>query len=176
MIDVIVSIRKCNGAREWIQDSNIPPKPEYECAAFGQDQYRTFDGKWISFSSTGNCEYQLMKINGKENDVVSVSNEECLDSLELQMCKKVLIETKKGDIELFQKTIKITLKDGSLIEYTPGDYPEPCSSSALNNVEIFSKGLFTIVRVFSPNDPFKPLYEVCYNCFNIFCTLQSNLY
>ena len=154
--------RKCNGAREWVQDPRIEPLPEYECAAYGQDQFRTFDGKWISFGSE-RCEYQLMEIKGTPNKI-SATNEECLDSLELQMCKKVLIETKKGTVELFQKNIKITLNSGLIVEYTPGDYPQPCSSSALTNVEIFSKGLFIIVRVFEMYNPFSPLYEVRWHC------------
>ena len=76
------------------------------------------------------------------------------------MCKKILIETKHGIIELFQKTIRIKLKGGGIVDYTPGDYPQPCSYSALTNVEIFSKGLFIIVRVFDEHNPFLPLYEV----------------
>lgn len=152
------STRKCNGAREWIEDPRIERLPEYECAAYGQDQYRTFDGKWITFASE-NCEYLLMAIKGTPNKI-SATNQECIDSLELQMCKKVLIETKKGTIELFQKTVKITLNGGQIVEYTPGDYPQPCSSSALHNVEIFSKGLFMIVRVFDEFNRFSPLYEV----------------
>jgi len=155
---IFLSTSTCNGAREWVQNPNIEPLPEYECAAYGQDQYRTFDGKWISFGSE-KCEYQLTEIKNTRNKI-SVSNVECVDSLELQMCKKVLIETKSGTVEPFQKTVRITLKGGKIVEYTPGDYPQPCSSSALNNVEIFSKGLFMIVRVFDEYNPFLPLYEV----------------
>lgn len=153
-----MSTRTCNGAREWISDPRIEPLPEYECAAYGQDQYRTFDGRWISFGSE-KCEFQLMEIKGTHNKI-SATNEECLDSLELQMCKKILIETKKGSIELFQKTVRITLSGGEIVDYTPGDYPQPCSSSALHNVEIFSKGLFMIVRVFHENNRLLLLYEV----------------
>ena len=76
------------------------------------------------------------------------------------MCKKILIETKQGTVELFQKNIRITLKDGKIEEYTPGDYPQPCSSSVLTNVEIFSKGLFITVRVFDEYNRLSPLYEV----------------
>lgn len=143
-----------------MSDPKIQPLPEYECAAYGQDQYRSFDGKWISFGSE-KCEYQLMQIKGTPNRI-STSNEECVDSLELQMCKKVLIETAKGNVELFQKNIRITLNNGLIVDYTPGDYPQPCSSSALNNVEISSVGLFMIVRVFDRYNPILPLFEVCW--------------
>jgi len=150
--------RTCNGAREWTDNPNIEPLPEYECAAYGQDQYRTFDGKWISFGSV-QCEYQLMEIKNTQNKI-SATNVECKDSLELQMCKKILIETEEGTVELFQKTIQITLGDGKKANYTPGNYPQPCSISALINVEIFSKGLFIIVRVFAEGNRLLPLYEV----------------
>lgn len=105
-----------------------------------------------------------MLIKGTKN-TVSVANEPCVDSLELQMCKKVVIETGEGSIELFQRTIKIETEDSST-QYVPGTYPEPCTRSVLDNAEIFSMGLFIIVRVFNPNDPFKPLFEVCQNCCN----------
>ena len=100
-----------------------------------------------------------MEIKGTPNKI-SATNQECVDSIELQMCKKILIETVKGKIELFQKTVKITLNGGRPVVYNPGDYPQPCSSSALHNVEIFSKGLFMIVRVFDEFNRFSPLYEV----------------
>jgi len=156
--------RTCDGAREWVSDPRIEPLPEYECAAYGQDQYRTFDGKWISFGSE-RCEYLLMEMTDNDDtpNKIIAENEECADSIELQMCKKVLIETKGGTIELFQKNIKITIDKGhgsEIVEYTPGDYPQPCSPSALTNVEIFSRGLFIIVRVFARFNPFLPMYEV----------------
>ena len=104
-----------------------------------------------------------MEMTDDTPNKVIASNEECVNSIELQMCKKVLIETKGGTIELFQKNIKITIDKGygsEIVEYNPGDYPQPCSPSALTNVEIFSKGLFIIVRVFARFNPFLPMFEV----------------
>lgn len=132
--------------------------PEYECAAFGQDQFRSFDNKWIAFDSPLSCQYQLMGIKGTDHKV-TVSNEYCHDSLELYICKAVIIDTPKGTIELLQKNIEIKLKNRK-ITINPGEYPPPCKRSDLSNAEIFSEGVFTIVRVFSIQDPFKPLYEV----------------
>lgn len=99
-----------------------------------------------------------MGIKGTEHKV-TVSNEYCPDSLELYICKAVQIDTPQGTIELLQKSIVIKLKDRE-ITIDPGEYPSPCTRSSLQDAEIFSEGVFTIVRVFSPQDPFKPLYEV----------------
>lgn len=142
----------------WVEDSRIEKLPEYECAAFGQDHYRTFDGKWIAFRGSVSCQYELMLIQNTRNKV-TVSNELCKDSFELLMCKKVVIETDEGKVELSQKDIKVIVNDVSR-DYFPGDYPQPCGYSTLKNVEIFSKGLFVVVRVFNPYNPFQPLYEV----------------
>lgn len=143
----------------WVEDSRIEKLPEYECAAFGQDNYRTFDGKWIAFNGSVSCQYELMSIANTLNKV-TVSNELCKDSFELLMCKKVVIETDQGSVELSQKDIKVT-SNGNSRDFFPGDYPQPCGYNAiLNNVEIFSKGLFIIVRVFNPDNRFQPLYEV----------------
>ena len=51
----------------------IEPSPEYECAAYGQDQYRTFDGRWIVFHQE-RCEFILMEGDGVK---VMVKNEPC---------------------------------------------------------------------------------------------------
>ena len=99
-----------------------------------------------------------MGIKGTDHKV-TVSNEYCHDSLELFICKAVIIDTPQGTIELLQKNIEIKLKD-QVITINPGEYPPPCKRSSLSNAEIFSEGVFTIVRVFSRQDPFKPLYEV----------------
>lgn len=171
----MLTIRTCNGAREWVQNPNIEPLPEYECAAYGQDQYRTFDGKWISFASE-KCEYQLMEIKGTPNKI-SAENVECEDSLELQICKKVLIETKKGTVELLQKKIRITLKKtNQIVDYDPGDYPQPCTSSALDNVEITSVGLFIVVRVYDLSNRLKPLYEVSWYIFVQYIVTMNMFY
>ena len=51
----------------------IEPSPEYECAAYGQDQYRTFDGRWIVFHHE-RCEFIMMEGDGVK---ISVKNEPC---------------------------------------------------------------------------------------------------
>ena len=152
------SNRVCNGSRYWEDNPDIEALPEYECAAYGQDQYRTFDNKWIAFESPISCQYKLMGIKGTDH-TVTISNEYCEDSLELLICKAVQIQTAKGTIKLLQKSIGIKTKNYEK-EINPGEYPQPCQRSSVRDAEIFSIGLFTIVRVFSSDDPFKPLYEV----------------
>lgn len=71
--EFVLCFRKCNGAREWISDNMIAPSPEYECAAYGQDQYRTFDGRWIAFHHE-RCEFIMMEGDGVK---ISVKNEPC---------------------------------------------------------------------------------------------------
>ena len=95
-----------------------------------------------------------MAIKNTAHSIV-VSKEECQDTIELVMCKKVVINTEEGTVELFQKNIQIAGRS-----YPPGQYPSPCKFSGMRNVEVFSRGLFTIVRVFSAQDRFVPLYEV----------------
>ena len=153
------SIRVCNGSRYWVEDPRIEPLPEEECAAYGQEQYRTFDGKWITFEGINSCQYELMSIKNTAH-TITISNEECKDTWELVMCKNVLIETEKGTVELIQKDIRVTPKHKPPMDYNPGNYPQPCQSSSLPYTEIFSRGVFTVVRVFNPQDPFQPLYEV----------------
>lgn len=65
--------RTCNGAREWISDSSVDMSPEYECASYGQDQYRTFDGRWIVFHQE-RCEFTMLEGDGVK---ISVKNEPC---------------------------------------------------------------------------------------------------
>ena len=131
-----------------------------ECQATGQDHYRKFNGDWIVFQSKVSCSYTMMKIKGTTHQI-KVSNEPCKESFELLICKKVLITTDRGQIELLQKDIKVT-KDGNTRDIGPGKYPQPCEYSGLPYTEIFSEGVFTFVRVFKPSDPFFPMYEVGY--------------
>ena len=138
-------------------DPNIQSLPDPECAATGQDQYRTFDGEFFRDHRLSGCELDLMFIKNTPHNV-RVSNVKCKDSIELLMCKKVVVTTEYGKVELLQKDIKIT--DGISAEIGPGDYPEPCVFSSLPYTEIFSEGLFTFVRVFDPTDRFVPLYTV----------------
>lgn len=72
-LDFFKLTRTCNGAREWISDNMINPSPEYECAATGQDHYRSFDGRWIKFHQES-CKFTMMKEDTVE---ISVKNEPC---------------------------------------------------------------------------------------------------
>ena len=155
-----------------MDDPRIEKLPDYECAATGQDHYKTFDARSIIFhTNTAGCEYTLMEIKGTKHHV-KVSNQECGVSFELLMCKKVVITTEYGTVELFQKYITITDLVGKTTVIPPGMYPEPCHYSILKYTEIFSEGLYTIVRVFDPNDRFIPLYMVSRYFYN---TNISNL-
>ena len=139
-------------------DPNIQSLPDPECAATGQDQYRTFDGEFFRDHRLSGCELDLMFIQNKSHNV-RVSNVKCKDSIELLICKKVVVTTEYGKVELLQKDITITVNGNSAV-IGPGDYPEPCGFSSLPYTEIFSEGLFTFVRVFDPTDRFVPLYTV----------------
>ena len=139
-------------------DPNIQSLPDPECAATGQDQYRTFDGEFFRDHRPKDCEEVLMIIKDTSHNV-KVSNVDCKDSIELLICKKVVVTTEYGKVELLQKDITITV-DGNSAVIGPGDYPEPCFFSSLPYTEIFSEGLFTFVRVFDPTDRFVPLYTV----------------
>ena len=139
-------------------DPNIQSLPDPECAATGQDQYRTFDGEFFRDHRLSGCELDLMFIQNKSHNV-RVSNVKCKDSIELLVCKKVVVTTEYGKVELLQKDITITVNGNSAV-IGPGDYPEPCGFSSLPYTEIFSEGLFTFVRVFDPTDRFVPLYTV----------------
>ena len=141
-----------------MSDPNIQSLPDYECAATGQDQYKTFDGEHFRDHRLPGCELDLMFIKNIAHNV-RVSNVKCKDSIELLMCKKVVVTTEYGKVELLQKDITITVNGKSTV-IGPGDYPEPCVFSSLPYTEIFSEGLFTFVRVFSPDNRFVPLYLV----------------
>ena len=139
-------------------DPNIQSLPDPVCAATGQDQYRTFDGEFFRDHRPKGCEEVLMIIKDTSHNV-KVSNVDCKDSIELLICKKVVVTTEYGKVELLQKDITITVNGNSAV-IGPGDYPEPCVFSSLPYTEIFSEGLFTFVRVFDPTDRFVPLYTV----------------
>ena len=159
LFSVFVNVtRICNGSRQWVTDPNIQSLPDPECAATGQDQYRTFDGEFFRDHRLSGCELDLMFIKNTSHNV-RVSNVKCKDSIELLMCKKVVVTTEYGKVELLQKDITITVNGNSAV-IGPGDYPEPCGFSSLPYTEIFSEGLFTFVRVFDPTDRFVPLYTV----------------
>lgn len=132
-----------------------------ECQATGQDHYRKFNGDWVNFRSKQSCGYTMMKIKATMHQI-KVSNEYCKESFELLICKKVVITTDYGQIELLQKDIKIT-KGGNTTEIGPGEYPQPCEYNGLPYTEIFSEGVFTFVRVFKPSNRISPMYEVGYS-------------
>ena len=141
-----------------MSDPEIQSLSNSECAATGQDQYKLFDGEHLTARSNENCVYTLMAIKNTAH-TVSVSNVKCKDTMELLMCKKIIVTTDYGQVELFQKNITITAS-GDTIKILPGNYPEPCVFSSLPHTEIFSVGLFTFVQVFSPADRVVPLYVV----------------
>ena len=141
-----------------MSDPEIQSLSNYECAATGQDQYKMFDGEHYTYRSNENCVFNLMSIKSTAH-TVDVSNVRCKDTIELLMCKKVVVTTEYGKVELLQKDITITV-NGDTIKILPGEYPEPCVFSSLPHTEIFSEGVFTFVRVFSPADRVVPLYLV----------------
>lgn len=51
--------KQCGANGAWITRANTTAKPQYDCAATGQMQYRTFDGKQYSFNG-GKCEYVMV--------------------------------------------------------------------------------------------------------------------
>ena len=76
------------------------------------------------------------------------------------MCKRVGIELEGGVsfVDLFQKEFSIMHKQ-TTTQFKPGEYPEPCQME-IPNVEIFHVGLFLIVRIYQPNNPFFVKFEV----------------
>ena len=82
------------------------------------------------------------------------------NSLELQMCKRVLIELEGGasSLNLFQKEFSI-ITNQNTNHYKPGEYPETCEMK-IPNVDVFHVGLFLIVRIYEPNNPFFIKFEV----------------
>lgn len=75
------------------------------------------------------------------------------------MCKRVGIDLEDGtNLDLYQKEFSIN-RNGSSKEYKPGGYPEPCQME-IPNVEIFQVGLFLVVRIYKPGNPFFVKFEV----------------
>lgn len=76
------------------------------------------------------------------------------------MCKRVGIELEGGAsfVDLFQKEFSI-MHNQNTKQFKPGEYPEPCQME-IPNVEIFHVGLFLIVRIYQPNNPFFVKFEV----------------
>ena len=131
--------RKCRGDREWAKLPDVPAKPQYDCAAFGQLHYRTFDGRLFKFDGEM-CEYVLMTDchhdvsnamcdMSKANINIKVKNVRCLNSYEQYMCKEVTIQVKQADgtmatVVLKQKEATLTVGTVEKV-FKQGNYPQP---------------------------------------------------
>ena len=156
-IPVFISYRECNGDRTWKQLPGVAAVPQYDCTAFGQMHYRTFDGKLFKFCG-GKCQYILMtdchvdKSSplchlDKANIVVRVKNTRCINSYEAYMCKEVTIEMKVPDgriaeIVMMQQEVKVTL-GASSFTFKNGNYPQP-RTAVINGLEVFKVKNFNI--------------------------------
>eukprot|EP00795_Rhopilema_esculentum_P013727 gene13727-4647_t len=148
--------RKCTGMRVWEQIPNTEAKPQYDCAAFGELHYRTFDGKMFKFDGQM-VEYVLLTdcfiAPGKMCDMskaainIRVKNVRCEQSYDQYMCKQVTVETKTGKAIMRQKEVKLTV-DGTTKTFTEGSYPQPLTNVG-GGFEVFKLGVFIVVRVYS---------------------------
>lgn len=144
--------RQCNGDRTWKTVPDAKPKPQYDCAAFGQMHYRTFDGKLFKLQG-GKCEYILMSdcrhdttkpfcdIN-VANINVRVRNTRCENSYEAFMCKEVTIDLKlpggKAEIVMMQQKVTAKLNDVVMHTFKKGGYPQPLTPvDRMDGVQIF---------------------------------------
>ncbi len=125
-------------------------KPQYDCGAFGQLHYRTFDGRLFKFDGQM-CEYVLMSDchadttnkmcdMEKANINIKVKNVRCVDSYEQYMCKEVTIQVKQSDgtmatVVLKQKEARLTYGSTSKV-FKQGNYPQP-RTDAGGGFEIF---------------------------------------
>ena len=142
--------RVCNGDRTWRQLPGVDSKPQYDCAAFGQMHYRTFDGKMYKFDG-GKCQYIMMsdcKQHGNNqfcdllqaNFNVRIRNTRCVDSYEQYMCKEVTVELRMFDgsmaeIVMLQENVVVNHLDTKL-SFRKGNYPQP-RTNVIDGVEIF---------------------------------------
>lgn len=151
--------RICNGDRTWKNVPGVDPKPQYDCAAFGQLHYRTFDG--LTYKVDGQqCQYILMsdcRSNGPFCDLeaaninVRVRNTRCINSFEAYMCKEVTIELRlpggKAEIVMLQQTV--TVKFGvQTLTFNKGTYPQP-RTAVLDGLEIFKVNYACIFYIFT---------------------------
>ena len=128
-----ISFRVCKGMRTWEHNPKVDAKPQYDCAAYGQLHYRTFDGRLFKFDGHM-CEYVLMtdchSASGsmcdmsKANINIKVKNVRCVNSYEQYMCKEVKIETKTATVILQQKMAKVKVGGVEKV-FTKGNYPQP---------------------------------------------------
>ena len=157
LILVIFYNRECNGDRTWKTLPSANAKPQYDCAAFGQMHYRTFDGKLFKFQG-GKCEYILMSDCRHDtskpfcdievaNINVRVRNTRCKDSYEAFMCKEVTIDLKlpdgKAEIIMMQEKVIAKLNDALVHTFTKGNYPQPLTPvDGMDGVQIFKVKTF----------------------------------
>ena len=141
--------RKCDGMRRWEKIPDVDAKPQYDCAAYGQLHYRTFDGRLLKFNGYM-CEYVLMtdchSASGsmcdlsKANINIKVKNVRCENSYEQYMCKEVTIETKTAKVVLQQKMAKLSVNGVEKV-FVKGNYSQPRVDVG-GGFEIFKVRLF----------------------------------
>jgi hypothetical protein len=126
-----------------VTDPSVHPEPNYECSAWGQDHYKTFDGKIFNFDGE-RCEYIMMQ---HEDVVVTVANKRCEHTFDMYMCKEVKILLPKEDlrITLFQKSYK--LENTNTNDVIQSDYDNPCHD-IYSGVMMEYKGLFVILKLY----------------------------
>jgi hypothetical protein len=126
-----------------VTNANVNPEPNYECAAWGQDHYKTFDGRMFNFDGE-RCEYIMMQ---HEDVVVTIANKRCEHTFDMYMCKevKILLPKENLRITLFQKTYK--LENTNTNEVVHSDYDNPCHD-IYGGVMMEYKGLFVILKLY----------------------------
>lgn len=133
--------RTCQSRRTWVTNPSVNPEPRYECSAWGQDHYKTFDGLIYNFDGEG-CEYIMMQ---HDDVVVTVANKRCEHTFDMYMCKEVKISLPKEKVRitLFQKTYKLERYGTSEVI----DYDNPCHD-IYPGVMMEYKGLFVILKLY----------------------------
>ena len=129
----------------------LDAKPQYDCAAFGQLHYRTFDGKAFKIDG-GLCPYILLTDCRKDgasrfcdltqsNINVRARNLRCVGSIEAYMCKEISIDVRlpngeMAEIVLMQNKVKLTTDGGVKKHFDKGTYPQP-RTAVVDGIEIF---------------------------------------
>lgn len=141
--------------RQWEKLPGVDAKPQYDCAAYGQLHYRTFDGRLYKFNGFM-CEYVLLtdchKTSGgmcdmtKANINIKVKNVRCENSYEQYMCKEVKIETKTATAILQQKMAKLTVNGVEKV-FMPGNYSQPLVDVG-GGFEIFKVHIYHLNKCF----------------------------
>ena len=154
-IQLSFCLRVCGGDRTWKTAESAletDAKPQYDCAAYGQMHYRTFDGKIFKFSG-GLCPYILLTDCRKDrsggfcdlanaNINVRARNLRCTDTYDAYMCKEVTVDVRLNsgemvEIILMQNKVKWKTQSGSQSgEFDKGSYPQP-RTAVIDGIEIF---------------------------------------